>query len=145
MISQYSIKNKFLTVKVNKLGAELCSVRDSVGTEFIWQAEEVWAKHAPNLFPIVGSLLDHEYTYHGKSYALSHHGFARNKEFDMLHQSEHSICLVLQQDEETLRSYPFKFTFLVSTSFIMATVVAEIFVTEAKSNTISVCMGTVLL
>jgi galactose mutarotase-like enzyme len=114
MISQYSIQNEFLTVRVNRLGAELCSVKDSVGTEFIWQAEEVWPKHAPNLFPIVGSLLDHEYTYHGKSYALSHHGFSRNKEFDMLHQSEHSICLVLQQDEETLKSYPFKFTFLVT-------------------------------
>jgi galactose mutarotase-like enzyme len=114
MISQYSIQNKFLTVKVNRLGAELCSVRDSVGTEFIWQAEEVWPKHAPNLFPIVGSLLDHEYIYHGETYALSHHGFARNKDFDLLHQSEHSICLVLQQDEETLKSYPFKFTFLVT-------------------------------
>jgi hypothetical protein len=63
MISKYSIQNKFLTVNINRLGAELCSVIDSEGTEFIWQAGEVWPKHAPNLFPIVGSLLDHEYTY----------------------------------------------------------------------------------
>jgi galactose mutarotase-like enzyme len=105
MISKYSIQNKFLTVNINRLGAELCSVIDSEGTEFIWQADEVWPKHAPNLFPIVGSLLDHEYTYQG---------FARNKNFELLHQSEHSVCLVLQHDEETLHSYPFKFTFLIT-------------------------------
>jgi len=92
----------------------LCSVIDSEGTEFIWQAGEVWPKHAPNLFPIVGSLLDHEYTYQGETYSLSHHGFARNKNFELLHQSEHSVCLVLQHDEETLHSYPFKFTFLIT-------------------------------
>jgi len=114
MISKYSIQNKFLTVNINRLGAELCSVIDSEGTEFIWQADEVWPKHAPNLFPIVGSLLDHEYTYQGETYSLSHHGFARNKNFELLHQSEHSVCLVLQHDEETLHSYPFKFTFLIT-------------------------------
>jgi galactose mutarotase-like enzyme len=32
----------------------------------------------------------------------------------MLHQSEHSICLVLQQNEETLKSYPFHFTLLIT-------------------------------
>jgi len=116
MISKYSIQNKFLTVNINRLGAELCSVIDSEGTEFIWQADEVWPKHAPNLFPIVGSLLDHEYTYQGETYSLSHHGFARNKNFELLHQSEHSVCLVLQHDEETLHSYPFKFTFLITYS-----------------------------
>lgn len=114
MISKYSIQNKFLTVNIKRLGAELCSVIDSEGTEFIWQAGEVWPKHAPNLFPIVGSLLDHEYTYQGETYSLSHHGFARNKNFELLHQSEHSVCLVLQHDEETLHSYPFKFTFLIT-------------------------------
>ena len=114
MISKYCIQNKFLTVNINRLGAELCSVIDSEGTEFIWQADEVWPKHAPNLFPIVGSLLDHEYTYQGETYSLSHHGFARNKNFELLHQSEHSVCLVLQHDEETLHSYPFKFTFLIT-------------------------------
>ena len=93
MISKYSIQNKFLTVNINRLGAELCSVIDSEGTEFIWQAGEVWPKHAPNLFPIVGSLLDHEYTYQGETYSLSHHGFARNKNLELLHQSEHIIAI----------------------------------------------------
>lgn len=114
MLNQYTIRNKHLIVTINRLGAELCSVVNTNGTEFIWQAEPVWPRHAPNLFPIVGSLLDHEYRYEGVLYTLSHHGFARNLSFDMLHQSEHSICFVLLHSEETLKSYPFMFTFLVT-------------------------------
>ncbi len=114
MLNQFLIKNKFLTVKINRLGAELCSVKNTEGYEFMWQAGSVWARHAPNLFPIVGSLLDHEYYYEGKRYSLSHHGFARDLEFDMLHQSEHSICLVLRPSKTTLSSYPFQFTLLIT-------------------------------
>ena len=114
MISQFTIHNEFLEVTIKRKGAELCSVRDKYETEFMWQAGKVWERHAPNLFPIVGSLLDHEYTYEGEYYKLTHHGFARNLEFDMLHQSEHSICLILQQSEDTLLSYPFQFSLLMT-------------------------------
>lgn len=118
MIDKFSIHNEFLTVKINRRGAELCSVIDQKGTEFIWQAGEVWPRHAPNLFPIVGSLLDHEFVYDGITYPLAHHGFARNLNFDMLHQSEHSICFVLLHSEETLKSYPFQFSFLITYTLV---------------------------
>jgi galactose mutarotase-like enzyme len=114
MLSQFTIKNKYLKVAINRKGAELCSVKDTTGYEYMWQAEPVWPRHAPNLFPIVGSLLDHEYRYAGVTYTLSHHGFARDSDFEMLHQSEHSICLILQQSEATLASYPFEFTLLIT-------------------------------
>ena len=114
MLNQYTIHNEHLIVTINRLGAELCSVVNTDGTEFIWQAEPIWPRHAPNLFPIVGSLLDREYIYEDKTYPLAHHGFARNLSFDMLHQSEHSICFVLLHSEETLKSYPFMFTLLVT-------------------------------
>ena len=114
MLEKYTIHNQNLSVTIKRKGAELCSVKDTDGLEYMWQAGEVWPRHAPNLFPIVGSLLDHEYTYLGEKYNLSHHGFARNLDFDMLHQSEHSICFVLQQSEATLASYPFDFTLLIT-------------------------------
>lgn len=114
MLEKYTIHNDSLTVTIKRTGAELCSVKDTSGFEYMWQAGDVWPRHAPNLFPIVGSLLDHEYTYDGKNYALSHHGFARNLDFDMLHQSEHSIAFVLTHNEETLKGYPFRFTLLIT-------------------------------
>ncbi len=34
-----TLKNQYLTVLINELGAELTSVKDSEGIEYIWQAE----------------------------------------------------------------------------------------------------------
>ena len=55
---EYEIKNQFLNVKINSRGAELASVKSvNSDTEFLWQADpEVWNRHAPILFPIVGRL-----------------------------------------------------------------------------------------
>lgn len=114
VIQQFEISNASLCVKVNRKGAQLCSVINAQQTEFIWQGGEVWPRHAPNLFPIVGSLIDHEYVYNGETIPLRHHGFARDLDFDLLHQSKHSACFVLQQSEETLPYYPFKFTLLIT-------------------------------
>lgn len=115
MIQVFEIKNDHLSVQIKRKGAELCSVIDnSTGHEFIWQAAEVWPRHAPILFPIVGSLLDHEYIYNDKIYQLSHHGFARDMNFEMLHQSEHSIALILSSTAKTLNTYPFSFDLLIT-------------------------------
>lgn len=118
MRSQYTIQNEYLEVAIKKKGAELCSVQDPSGFEYMWQAGEVWPRHAPNLFPVIGSLLDHEYEYEGELYEMSHHGFARNMDFDMLHQSEHSISFVLTHSADTITSYPFQFTFVISYTLI---------------------------
>ncbi len=116
MINKFSIKNKNLKVEILRKGAQLSSVKGLDDFEYMWQGEDVWQRHAPNLFPIVGSLIDHEYVLDDKTYSLKHHGFARDLEFDLLHQSEHSACFVLQQSKKTFPSYPFKFTLLISFS-----------------------------
>ncbi|MDG1045758.1 MAG: aldose 1-epimerase family protein [Bacteroidia bacterium] len=114
MINRFRIHNEFLDVRIHRKGAELCSVKNTDQFEFIWQSGPVWQRHAPNLFPIVGSLLDHEYSYNSKIIQLTHHGFARDLDFDILHQSEHSICFILQQNQDTYQSYPFNFTLLIT-------------------------------
>ena len=54
-----TLKNDILSIKVDRHGAELWSIRDHSGREFIWQADPAfWKRHAPVLFPIVGSLWD---------------------------------------------------------------------------------------
>ncbi len=114
MLSQFTIHNEHIEVTIKRKGAELCSVKDPDGFEYIWQAGDIWPRHAPNLFPIVGSLMDHQYEYNGETYNLSHHGFARNMDFDMLHQSEHSIAFVLTHTSDTLIAYPFRFTLVIT-------------------------------
>lgn len=113
---EYEIKNQFLNVKINSRGAELASVKSvNSDTEFLWQADpEVWNRHAPILFPIVGRLKNDTYQYQGKSYQLSQHGFARDKEFKLLSQENDAISLVLRDDEASLKEYPFHFELVIT-------------------------------
>ena len=104
------ISNGLLTVGVNTQGAELCSIKDANGTEYLWQADPaVWARHAPILFPIVGKLRDGRYELNGKPYELPQHGFARDISFELITQSKTTLVFQLLPTTETLRCYPFKF------------------------------------
>jgi len=105
-----SIANEFLTVSVKEQGAELCSIKDAAGTEYMWQADPAfWARHAPVLFPIVGKLLNGRYELNGKTYELPPHGFARDMKFSLVEQSESSLVFQLLPTAETRKSYPFEF------------------------------------
>lgn len=107
------LSNELLTVQVNPFGAELTSVRSASGTEYLWQAREPWNRHAPILFPIVGRLKEHRYTYRDKTYELNQHGFARDRMFDVVESSNDRVVFQLCPDEETRKCYPFEFVFEV--------------------------------
>ncbi|MEE8823869.1 aldose 1-epimerase [Lentilactobacillus sunkii] len=105
-----TLKNQYLTVLINEFGAELTSVKNSEGLEYIWQADpNYWKRHAPILFPIVGRLKDNQYEYDGKQYEMTQHGFARDNQFKVESQLPTKVSLVLRPTEETLAKYPFKF------------------------------------
>lgn len=105
-----TLQSDALTVQIDTLGAQLTSVRTRDGVELLWQADPaVWGRHAPLLFPIIGRLRDGKYTVGGKEYAISQHGFARDKEFSILEQSSRSVTFQLEDDGETRTVYPFSF------------------------------------
>lgn len=106
------IENDTLIVESKTSGAELTSIRSKAsGTEYLWQADpNYWSRHAPVLFPIVGSVADNRYTFEGKPYELKNHGFARDAEFDTAEYSPSSVVYRLTSGEETFKNYPFKFT-----------------------------------
>ncbi|MBL7707411.1 MAG: aldose 1-epimerase family protein [Taibaiella sp.] len=110
------LENNLLSVKVLEKGAELCSiVCKASGTEYLWQADPAyWNKHSPILFPIVGTLRNDTYLYQGKSYTLSRHGFARDKQFKVKNQESGRVRLELEADEATLQQYPFLFSLQVT-------------------------------
>lgn len=115
-MAQYSLSNSQLELKVNSFGAELCSVKSKADQlEYIWQADShVWARHAPNLFPIVGRLRDGQFSYGGKQYALPQHGFARDLEFICIEETAGTLSFELTASEETLQSFPFHFSLQIS-------------------------------
>jgi galactose mutarotase-like enzyme len=107
----YEIKNSFIKVQIKSFGAELNSLKKcDENFEYIWQANsKYWARHSPVLFPIVGRLKEDSYFYKNKKYSLSQHGFARDKEFEVVQNEANFIEFRLKSDEKSLEFYPFFF------------------------------------
>lgn len=109
------IKNSQLTVEIADHGAELVSVKDVQGKEYLWQADpKYWGRHSPILFPIVGSLWNGVYHVGGKDYPLSRHGFARDMDFHLIAKGDEQVVFALHDSAETLEKYPFHFNLAVS-------------------------------
>lgn len=111
---QYIIKSDKLTAVIDSFGGELHSLKDAMGNEYIWTAEDVWKRHAPLLFPFVCNTKSKKYTVNGKEYALSNHGFARDTEFGEGNVQGDRVTLKISSDEETKAKYPFDFEFSVT-------------------------------
>ncbi len=112
----YEIKNSFIKAKIKSFGAELNSLQkidDSL--EYIWQGDkEFWARHSPILFPIVGRLKNDSYFYKNQKYNMTQHGFARDKEFEVVKNEADFMEFRLKSDEKTLEIYPFSFELYLS-------------------------------
>jgi galactose mutarotase-like enzyme len=110
-MATHILKSDTLTLQIASSGAELISIRDSrMNTEYLWNGDPVyWKRHAPILFPFVGGLKNKSYQYDGKVYPMSQHGFARDMEFDLLHETKNEIWFALSSTEETYAKYPFHF------------------------------------
>jgi galactose mutarotase-like enzyme len=109
------IKNEYLTVEVSSLGAELQSVKDANGKEYLWQADPAyWNRHSPILFPIVCGLWKDTYRTEGGTYKLGRHGFARDTEFKLIAKSDTKVTFALNESEETLKNYPYKFNLAIT-------------------------------
>lgn len=106
----YNISNEELTVSIESFGAEIRSIKDQSGHEYMWQADPAyWKRTSPILFPLVGNYKDKESVYEGKTYTLSQHGFARDMEFDLVDSSKDRIVFRLEDNDKTLTKYPFRF------------------------------------
>ena len=109
------LKNEQLTIVVSEVGAELQSIKDANGKEYLWQADPIfWPRHSPILFPIVCSVNNDTYRVDGKEYHLPRHGFARDTDFKLIAQSERKVTFALESSEETKKVYPYDFTLSVS-------------------------------
>ena len=106
----YYLENEKCKVVIMPQGGELCGFYDKEkNREYIWQAGEMWPRHAPVLFPAIGGFVEKSYLVNTKRYELPPHGFARDKRFEMAYQKADEICLELKNDEETEKMYPYAF------------------------------------
>ena len=99
-----------LTARINPMGAELWSLTDSLGREYMTDADPAfWTGHAPVLFPIVGGLGGDHYRLAGVEHALARHGFARRSRFAVIEVGEGHARFSMSDSAETRAVYPFPF------------------------------------
>jgi galactose mutarotase-like enzyme len=105
------LKNGIIEIGVNLHGAELKSLRRTdTGTEYLWCGDPAyWNRTSPVLFPFVGGVRNGVYRHEGTEYQMSQHGFARDRDFTLISQTEDAVWFGLEDDEESRGVYPFAF------------------------------------
>ncbi|WP_454883607.1 aldose 1-epimerase family protein [Sphingomonas oryzagri] len=110
MTDLFTIASPDLTVTVSPLGAELQSVVDAQGRDWLWDGDRRWwGGRAPILFPTVGMLTDGIARFSGREFTMAKHGFARKRSFTLAGSTDHSATLRLEDDADTRAMYPFPF------------------------------------
>jgi galactose mutarotase-like enzyme len=110
MTDLVTISSGVLAAQINPLGAELWSLTDAQGREYMTDADPAfWTGHAPLLFPIVGALNGGKYRLGGDEYELPKHGFARHSQFECVERDKTSARFRLTDSKATRTAYPFAF------------------------------------
>ncbi len=110
----HTIQNAFLKVSVAELGAELQSIQNAEGKEFLWQGlEPYWFQRAINLFPYVGRTTEGSYRIDGQLHKMPLHGFAPWVDFALTEKGEDYMVFTLTDNEELYSEYPRHFAFRV--------------------------------
>lgn len=112
---EFNLYNEYISVVISSLGAQLMELKDKDGLNRLHDGNPAyWSGRSPVLFPIISRFADQKYYYNGNEYNIGTHGFARHKEFELIEFLPYSITFMLQDDEETYKSYPFHFQFFVT-------------------------------
>ena len=104
-----AIQNGELSASIDSKGAQLTSLA-LAGSEYLWQGDpRWWAKHAPILFPIVGSLRNGRAVSEQGEVSLGRHGFARDVEHEVVAQGESSVTFEIRDTAQTREIFPYAF------------------------------------
>ena len=107
-----TLKNNLLTVSIDSFGAEVHSITDNAtGHEFLWCGDKkYWGRHSPVLFPLVGRVWEGLYRLDGHEYSLGQHGFARDREFELIPDTpDDEVWFALESSDDTLALFPRRF------------------------------------
>ena len=113
MNAQFVLASGDARAVIGTLGAE--PLAWSVGgRELLWQPDPaVWPRISPVLFPVVGRAAGGIIRVGGRAYEMPIHGFAPDSAFEPVEQGQNRLRLVLRDDADTRRRYPFAFSLSV--------------------------------
>lgn len=105
-----AIASDALTARINPLGAELWSLTDAQGREYMTDADPAfWTGRAPLLFPVVGALSGDCLRLDEREYPMARHGFARRSLFELTEHGPSVARFCLRDSGSTCAVYPFVF------------------------------------
>ncbi len=138
----YTIENECLQVSVSTHGAQLQSIKDRSGREYLWQADpKYWNEKAPVLFPFIGRLEGKQYCLDGQTYSMGLHGFAAGSEFTPVHRTGDCVVLALSDTAETRAVYPCAFVLEITYRLAGNTLLVENRVKNPGESTIHFALG----
>lgn len=136
------LKSKSSIAKIDTKGAELISLQDVFGIEFIWQKDpKFWSKCSPVLFPVIGNLRNDKVIIEGETYTIPKHGFVWDKPFKVVYQSDTKAILNYSFTEETLVIYPYKFNLSMTYELNDIELLLTYTVMNLDNKPINFCLG----
>lgn len=113
-----TLENQFMKIEASTKGAELQSLYSKeTEMEYLWQpGSETWSHHSMLLFPNPGRIAGDRTIIGGKVYPATMHGFANDKEFDVIEANEKHILFQISATEQTRKSFPYEFRLQVEFS-----------------------------
>ena len=141
VVTNTTIHSPALTVEIAPMGAELQSIRDTAGRDYLHDGSSFWGNRAPLLFPIVGALRDNTHAVDGTAYHLPKHGFARRSLFEGVDASADRAQFRLTDSEATRAEYPYRFMLEAEHALAGAKLTTSVTVTNTDTKPIPVACG----
>ena len=139
-----SLRHGRLTAAIDPMGAQLLSLQLD-GREYLWQGDpRFWARRAPVLFPIVGSLRDGRAESAQGPCVMGRHGIARNYEHAVVDRAADgsSVTFELRDSAETRAAYPYSFKLNMTYAITGEATLSQTFrVTNTGDATLPFCVG----
>lgn len=133
-----------LAAAIDSMGAQLSSLQLD-GREYLWQGDPAfWARRAPVLFPIVGSLRNGRAESAAGPCVMGRHGVARNYEHAVVDRAADgsSVTFELQDSAETRAAYPYRFKLNMTYAITDKATLSQTFrVTNTGDVPLPFCMG----
>ena len=109
------IENEKVRLEVVEHGGEIQSFYDLTHQlEYMWQGDAAfWSGKNPSLFPMVSNTWTKDYEWQGQRYAMKNHGLVRYADLKCVKHTADEIVMELNENEDTLKQYPFHFTFQI--------------------------------
>lgn len=141
MTDRVRLASEQLSIEVKAEGAELASLKNAAGQEYLWQAGAAWKRHSPVLFPIVGKLRDDTLHVGADSFPMGQHGFARDSRFELVEQGASACRFLLADNAATRAVYPFPFRLEIGYALHGASVTVSYTVHNPGDGTLPFSLG----